>query len=579
MAKKKPGVETISPAKFFAMNKSIAGFTNPSKSLFVSIRELVEDGLDAAEEAGNLPNIRIRLRKLSGDELDTIFGLSKGFRDRLSELKKTVNLEESGQESYEIFELIVEDNGVGMGWDEIPNLMGKVLTSKKYVLKQNRGRFGLGGKMVIIYSLQETNAPVEIWSTRSEDDYVSYYKLKIQLEKNEPILLDKKKIPKREFRDPWGKKMKSGTIIKVYLPGNWSGAKWYILEYLKQLSIITPYANIVFEDPTGKVHIYSRAVKKLPKPPEVVKYHPQGIDTQTLLELIEGTKAKTIKEFLTKELQRIGPRTAEEFLKVVGIDPNTPLSKIKRNDKIILRITEAAKRFKFMAPDASCLSPLGEELLEVGIKKIFKPEFVYVVQRKPISYGGHPMIIEVGLAYGGDISPGIHLYRFANRIPLLYKEKSDVAWKAIEEIDWSHYKIQKDSDPVAIFVSVVSTKIPFPETSKDYIDDIDILKREIKLALQEALRNLRIYLNKKRQMERAMKKKMTLYKYATNLVRSIASILKTDEKYKDSPYIMEDIIFSALSDVIDETLREKKETEIEEEIMSPIPIEAKKNKK
>jgi len=576
MPRKKLKVETISPAKFFAMNKSIAGFTNPSKSLFVSIRELVENGLDAAEEAGHLPNIRIRLRRLSGEELDQIFGLSKGFRDRLNKLKKSANNENEGQESYEIFELIVEDNGIGMSWDEIPNLMGRVLTSKKYVLKQNRGRFGLGGKMVIIYSLQETNAPVEIWSSRKEDDYVSYYKLKIQLEKNEPIILDEKRIPKKEFKDPWGKKLKSGTIIKVYLPGNWSGAKWYILEYLKQLSIITPYANIIFEDPTGKIHVYSRAVKKLPKPPEVVKYHPKGIDTQTLLELMEETNAKTIKEFLTKELQRMGPKTVEEFLKVVGIDPNTPISKIKRNDKLILRITEAAKRFRFKAPDASCLSPLGEDLLEVGIKKIFKPEFVYVVQRKPISYGGHPMIIEVGLAYGGDISPGIHLYRFANRIPLLYKEKSDVAWKAIEEIDWGHYKIQKDSDPIAVFVSVVSTKIPFPETSKDYIDDIDILKKEIKLALQEALRNLRIYLNKKRQIERAMKKRMMLYRYATNLVRSISSVLKTDERYKDSPFIMEDIIFSALSDVIDNSLRETKIQESGEKKKETITVTSSK---
>ncbi|XLS57455.1 hypothetical protein HN51_007210, partial [Arachis hypogaea] len=39
----------ISP-KFFAENKNIAGFDNPGKSLYTTVRELVENSLDSAEE-------------------------------------------------------------------------------------------------------------------------------------------------------------------------------------------------------------------------------------------------------------------------------------------------------------------------------------------------------------------------------------------------------------------------------------------------------------------------------------------------------------------------------------------------
>ena len=38
-----------SPAEFFADNQNIAGFDNPGKSLYTTIRELVENSLDAAE--------------------------------------------------------------------------------------------------------------------------------------------------------------------------------------------------------------------------------------------------------------------------------------------------------------------------------------------------------------------------------------------------------------------------------------------------------------------------------------------------------------------------------------------------
>ncbi|MGQ4891204.1 MAG: DNA topoisomerase VI subunit B [Candidatus Njordarchaeia archaeon] len=560
-----PPVKSISPAEFFASNRIIAGFTNPAKSLFTSIRELIENGLDAAEEAGHLPNIKIRLRKLSSKELERIIGITdrirKSLEDSLKERKKGGKERRAKSSNHEVsadfYELTVEDNGIGMKWEDIPFLMGKVLTSTKYVLKQQRGRFGLGGKMVIIYSIQETNAPVEIWSTTKEDDYVSYYVMKIDLAKNEPIILEKKKIPKKEFKDPWGNRFKSGTIIRVYLLGNWSGAKNYILRYLQQLAIITPYANFLFEDPTGEIHVFERAVNKMPRPPEIAKYHPSGIDTQTLLELLKTTKAKTVKDFLRRELQRMGGKTVENFLKVVEIDPNMPVKKLLSKGHLISRIVEVARKYKFLAPDPSCLSPIGPELLEAGIRKILKPDFVKVVQRKPFSYGGHPMIVEVGVAYGGHIPPGIHLYRFANRIPLLYKEKSDVAWKVIEEIDWSNYKIQRDSSPIAIFVSIVSTRIPFPETSKDFIDDIDVLRREIKLGLQEALRRLREYISKKEKIQRKMKKKMILFKYTSSVASSISSILRSDKKYEDSPFALDDTLYAILTDIIDKNLSEE----------------------
>ncbi len=551
-------VKEISPAEFFASNRSIAGFGNPARALYTSVRELVENALDATEAIGELPEIRVRLRRLSEDEMANIIGVSEEIKQRLMAIiqKKSNGKQNDIQEEpiTEIYELIVADNGSGMRYQEVPILMGKVLTSTKYVLKQQRGRFGLGGKMVIIYSVQETNAPVEIWSARKNDNFVSHYILKIDLHKNEPIIRKREKIPKKKFRDAWGRTLEYGTIIKVYILGDWSRSKRFILEYFKQMAIITPYATFIFEDPDGNTHLYPRVTENIPSAPKPTKYHLQGVDTQILISLMKTTKAKTIRDFLIKEFQRMGKKTAEQFLRIVGIDPNTPVKDVMHNDKWIAAIVETARKFRFLPPDASCLAPLGKKLLKEGIKKVLNPEFVYVLQRKPFSYSGHPMIVEIGVAYGGDIPPGIHLYRFANRVPLLYKEKSDVAWNVINSIDWNRYGIKKDEDPIAVFVSVVSTKIPFSETSKDFIDDVDILRRNIKLGLLTALRKLKEYLSAKRKALRKLKRKQLFLRYAGNLVRSIKSVLRTDPRFSDDINLLEDYLFAYVIDLVDEKI-------------------------
>ena len=65
------------------------------------------------------------------------------------------------------------------------------------------------------------------------------------------------------------------------------------------------------------------------------------------------------------------------------------------------------------------------------MRKFFNPDFLTVIQRSASAYSGFPFVVEMGIAYGGDISTrGIKVYRFANRIPLLYDEGSDVVYES-----------------------------------------------------------------------------------------------------------------------------------------------------
>lgn len=56
------------------------------------------------------------------------------------------------------------------------------------------------------------------------------------------------------------------------------------------------------------------------------------------------------------------------------------------------------------------------------------------------------------------------------RDDLLLQGGSDVITKtALKRINWSSYKINQSQDKIGVFVSIVSTKIPYKGAGKEYI--------------------------------------------------------------------------------------------------------------
>ncbi len=179
------------------------------------------------------------------------------------------------------------------------------------------------------------------------------------------------------------------------------------------------------------------------------------------------------------------------------------------------------RRYKeFLPPDAGCLSPLGEDLLKAGILKELKPEFVSVHQRKPATYAGHPFIIEVGLAYGGDIPPRnvFSVYRFANRIPLLYDEANDVSLRVITAMNWRRYKVAPDM-PVAILVHICSTKVPYKTVGKEFIADRPEVRREIANGLREVARQIQHFMSRREHVDKERKRMSVFSKYLPKIAQ------------------------------------------------------------
>ncbi|MHA2098294.1 MAG: DNA topoisomerase VI subunit B [Candidatus Kariarchaeaceae archaeon] len=550
---------TASAAVFFNENKSIAGFGNSMRAVFTSVRELVENSLDASEKRGSSPQIFISLRRLNKKELVTLMGSS---------------VAKSKDTRLDFIELSCKDNGIGVKRELIPQLFGTVLAGTKYGAQQTRGRFGLGSKMVLLYAMSTLDLPIQI-TTRPLGEKKTYrVQLFINLEKNEPIIHSDEVF---EDDDEENYFKTAGTEIKVSFTGSWNLAKLYVREYFRQLAIITPYADlrvILPGDESGTIDDleYKRVVDDLPKPPEVVQVHPWGTDISTFRREIGNSNEDNLVDFLANNFMGVNQDSARKFFKEVNVPIDKPPQELTSQE--IRRIVhdgfnralkesktvkgKKARIFKFEDPKGDALSPLGSNRLRKGLEKELDPDFVEAITREPRAYEGHPFIIEAAIGYGGGVSSAASskgvtvvdnrvIYRFANRIPLIFGAGSDLITSVVNQIPWKEYGLTKQTDPLAIAVSLVSTKIPFPETSKEYIDKVEEIGAEVKLVMMSLGRKLKTYLGMKRRRQRERQRKSRFDRFAPATVNNLLSILKEEGIRNPSTDVSSSRIIAALS--------------------------------
>uniref|UniRef100_A0A7C4NUK5 Type 2 DNA topoisomerase 6 subunit B n=1 Tax=Staphylothermus marinus TaxID=2280 RepID=A0A7C4NUK5_STAMA len=490
----------ISPAEFISKYREITGFVNPVRAIYQTIRELVENALDATETHGILPIIRIDIRKVN-DERD-------------------------------YYKITVEDNGIGIPPNIVPEAFGRVLFSSKYVLRQTRGMYGLGVKAAVLYAQKTTGNPVEVVTSRPGLKFIYYFKLRIDEQKNEPVVLEK---------GAWRKNKEwHGTIVSLTIEGDWSRAKGKVLDYIRRTVIVAPYAELTLVTPENEVYHYERVIEKMPKPPRETKPHPLGVDLGVLKEIIESSNYQTIRDLLINSYQSIGGKTADDILEKSGIEATRDPKSL--SDEEIQRLVNVMRNYeKYRAPSTKALSPLGPEIIIAGLKRMYNPEFVDAISRKPSVYSGNPFIVEVGIAYGGNVpmsseeSPEV--LRYANKIPLIYDERNDVIVKVIRDsrklsqkerdegygIDWMNYYVKLPA-PILLLIHVCSTKIPFQSMGKESIADTPEFRREIKLAVLEAARKLKNYLSRKAREEELLKKTVSIAKYIPEVTRALGII-------------------------------------------------------
>ncbi|HEY9704598.1 MAG TPA: DNA topoisomerase VI subunit B, partial [Allocoleopsis sp.] len=467
MAKKQ---RDISVAEFFEKNRHLLGFDNPRKALMTTIKEAVDNALDACEEAKILPEISVEIIEMSENR----------------------------------FRVIVEDNGPGIVKEQIPKIFAKLLYGSKFHrLRQSRGQQGIGISAAVMFAQLTTGRPTKIMSKTGEGKPAHYMELHLNTQNNTPeIMVDEVK--------PWDSK-DHGTKIELDLEASYIKGDQSVDQYLKETAIVNPHCTIIYTNPKAEQFIYARATDALPKEPLEIKPHPYGLELGILMKMLKRTEAKTLSNFLQNDLSRVGAGTAKEICEVALIDPKKNPEDLSMQDAE--KLLKAMKEAKIMSPQTDCLSPIGEELLEKSLKKEINAEFYVAVTRPIFVYRGNPFQIEVGLAYGGNQSreDQVTILRFANRVPLLYQQGACATTKAITSTSWKSYGIQQSNGaipvgPLTILIHMCSVWVPFTSESKEALAHYPEIIKELKLAVQEAGRKLQTYVAKKNRVQNQLER-------------------------------------------------------------------------
>ena len=454
----------ISVAEFFERNKHILGFGNQTRALITSVKEGVDNSLDACEEANILPDIYVEIKNHEDGEC----------------------------------KVIIEDNGPGVVKQQIPHIFGRLLYGSRFhAIRQSRGQQGIGISAVVLYGQLTTGKHVKITSKIEPDRPAVVTELAIDTNKNRAEVIKTDTIH-------WEKP--NGTRVEVSIIADFKRGKRFVYDYLQSTSIVNPHAKIVYREPDGTEYIFERTSDVLPKKAVEIKPHPYGVELGTLIKMAKITKARQLNSFLKTDFSSMGDRTTNAVIEEAGLEKNLNPKQMTR--EYFLALHKAFKKVKIMAPSTDCISPIGETLIKRSLKhetQEISPEFIVTASRPPSVYSGNPFQIEVGLVYGGKLpkEEPVKILRFANRVPLLYQQGGCVITSAISSIDWRRYGLNQPSGkgiptgPAIFITHVSSTLIPFTSESKEAIADVSEIENEIKLAFRECARKVQQHINKK----------------------------------------------------------------------------------
>jgi DNA topoisomerase-6 subunit B len=571
----------ISVSEFFVKNRHLLGFDNPSKALLTTIKEAVDNSLDACEEAGILPELVIEVRDL---------GLEAAKKD--PELTKG-----EGR-----FLVTVQDNGPGIVKAQVPKIFGKLLYGSKFHrLRQQRGQQGIGISAAAMYGQLTTGKPIRVTSRVGKRKDAHLFEIQLDTRKNEPV------VSRDETLADWG--LEHGTRVELEIVANWQQGQRFVNRYVEHTALANPHATIHYSRPVSAAQranadrpgnetlSFPRATTELPRETLEIKPHPHGVELGALMLMARESKSHDVRGFLQTSFSRVSSSVAGEILSRVPWGRKAVRPRVLGDNRAMAEeLHKALGETKLMSPPTNCLSPIGDELMRKGLvsflnviesegeagdehaqldldaasmkpsRRSGKPAkagggdaakagtpsaeaipdapaeegvekikghnyFIATVTRPPKVYRGNPFQVEVGLAYGGSWPPDktIELFRFANRVPLLFQRGACGITEAIVRTDWRNYLLSQPRGslpvgPMALLVHIASVWVPFTSESKEAVAHYPDILKEIQLAAQECGRKLATFIRKRKAADYQAQRRSIFELYIEEVAAAIGRI-------------------------------------------------------
>ena len=578
------GQRDISVSEFFAKNRHLLGFDNPRKALLTTVKEAVDNSLDACEEAGILPELWIHIIT-------------------------------TGPNRYRVH---VQDNGPGIVKTQIPNIFGKLLYGSKFHrLRMSRGQQGIGISAAGMYGVLTTGKPVKVVSRTGPRKPAHYFEIQIDTKKNKPEILNGKgegvdiepnDLKAMEKHGIEWEEVNHGTRVTIELEAKYHRGRGSVDEYLEQTAIANPHVTLHYKDPDDHQTSYPRVATQLPPEPKEIKPHPYGVELGMLVTMLQSTKAGTLSQFLNESFSRVSSGVARRICETAKLSTRARAAKISRHETETL--FKALQETKIPAPATDCITPIGVPLLLKGLAHVVPGEFYVAETRPPSVYRGNPFLIEVGLAYGGQgaatrvtldaltellgesdartlrqflistfsgvgsdgaerilkeadlgnrASPSklksaeivkLHeamrsvnleegqsmtIFRYANRVPLQFQPGACAITQSIMGTNWRSYGLSQSrgglpSGPVTVLVHMASVWVPFTSESKEAVASYPDIQRELRLALQAVGRKLAMFVRRRQKVKHEGDRRQVFLRYLGEVATATAEIKGIDRQ-------------------------------------------------
>lgn len=500
-------ITTSSTAEYFSKNLQQVGFSSHMKAVLTTLKEAVDNSLDACEENRILPEIEVTVQKIGPGTL----------------------------KSSDQIRIHVLDNGPGIAIEDVPKVFGEYLASSKFGRGRcSRGQQGIGISAATTWAQLTCGKGARIITKTKDMKKAFSCIVEVDIKNNKGLLKEKEQIV-------WDRP--HGTCVEFIIDGrvqlNGEGG---LLTYLNGTALLNPHLTLKYQMPDFDPVVVSRVSTDIPEIPEAVEPHPHTMKLGEFIAHSHLFGRVKVNVWLKKGFSRVHEGVLKDLVKVGGLPAKTL-------DKLVDSLTEvdfkelfaAIQNVQLMAPSTKSVLYIGEESFAKSIKRIGTVDFFSVVTRKPTICDFKPVEVEVAVARLEDRNiendAPVQVLRFANRVPLQFDKSSCAIVHAIESVNWRSYGLGQPKGgvpvgPYIIAVSVVSPFIKFKNASKETIDASDELVEEIRKALIQSGQRLSKHIRKEERENDLEEKLRHIEQFGPILVKGLCTILNANAARK-----------------------------------------------
>jgi DNA topoisomerase VI subunit B len=490
-----------STAEYFAKNLQQVGFSSPTKAVLTTLKEAVDNSLDACEEAGMLPDLEITIKKIGA-------GSSK---------------------NTDLLEVIVDDNGPGIDPEILPSVFGEYLSSSKFGRGRcSRGQQGIGISAATTWAQLTNAAGVHVTSKTKAMRKAVSAQIDVDIKANKGLMKNKESL---DWDRPHGTRVIFRIDGRAMLNGDGG-----LLTYLEGTTIVNPHLNLTYKILDNDKVTIKRVSDVVPEIPTATLPHPHTMKLGEFMTHAHIFGKVNLDTFMKKGFSRVSDDTMKQFITNGLPKPYLSKSVSSLSEEEFKKVFHAVHKTDLMSPSTRSVLTIGEEGLAKSIQRLGEIDFFSVVTRKPRICDSKPVAVEVAIARFlskqnlSDEAEQVQLLRFANRVPLQFDKAACAITQAVESVNWRAYGLGQSKDtlplgPYVFAISVVSPFIKFKNASKETIDASDELVEEIRRALMQAGQKLSRHIKRESRAADLERKLLHIEKFGPILVKYLGKLV------------------------------------------------------